>query len=186
MTQKIYLNAQQLLEDSFYLGMQVLDSGFKPTVIVALWRGGVPIGIAVQELLAFHGIESNHMAIRTSSYKNADDRSNTVQIMGVEQLAKSVNADERLLIIDDVFDTGKTIAAVIDCLGEIKTSDMPLEVRVAVPYFKPSKNLTARVPDYYLHETEAWLVYPHSIEGLTEQELAENRPQLYDIIKDEL
>ena len=50
---KVYLTAQGLLEDSFALAKQVLDSGFKPTFIIAIWRGGVPIGIAVQEYLEY-------------------------------------------------------------------------------------------------------------------------------------
>jgi hypothetical protein len=52
-----------------------------------------------------------------------------------------------------------------------------------VPYFKPSRNLTDRVPDYYLHETEQWLKYPHSLEGLSVEEVAEHRPELYGIIR---
>ena len=51
MTEKLYLDAQQLLEDSFELAHKVLQSGFVPTYVVAVWRGGAPMGIAVQELL---------------------------------------------------------------------------------------------------------------------------------------
>jgi hypothetical protein len=55
-----------------------------------------------------------------------------------------------------------------------------------VPYYKPTRNQTDREPDYYLHETEDWLKYPHSLEGLSPEEIAENRPELYSIIKDHL
>ena len=68
MSDKIYISAQQLLEDSFRLGAQILKSEFRPTFIVAIWRGGAPIGIAVQEMLSFFAVETNHIAIRTSSY----------------------------------------------------------------------------------------------------------------------
>ncbi len=67
MTEKTYLSAQGLLEEAFRLGARVLQSGFKPTFIVAIWRGGAPIGIAVQEFLQYHGIQSDHIAIRTST-----------------------------------------------------------------------------------------------------------------------
>ncbi len=40
MPPKLYLTAQQLLEDSFRLGAKVLASGFRPSFIVAIWRGG--------------------------------------------------------------------------------------------------------------------------------------------------
>ena len=74
MKSKTYLNAQGLLDDSFKLAAQVYDSGFEPTFIIAVWRGGAPIGIAVQEYLAFHGIETDNIAIRTSSYQGIDDQ----------------------------------------------------------------------------------------------------------------
>ena len=68
MSGKVYLSADKLLLDSFRLAGRVFASGFAPTVIIAIWRGGAPIGIAVQEFLAYCGIETDHIAIRTSSY----------------------------------------------------------------------------------------------------------------------
>ena len=71
---KVGLSAQDLLEDSFRLGLDVLESGFKPTMIIAIWRGGTPVGMAVQEILAYCGGEAEHIAIRTSSYVGVDER----------------------------------------------------------------------------------------------------------------
>jgi len=67
MAEKQYIEAQDLLDDSFRLGLKVLDSGFLPDFIVGIWRGGTPVGIAVQELFEHNGIGSDHIAIRTSS-----------------------------------------------------------------------------------------------------------------------
>ena len=39
-TRKLFLGAQELLEDSFRLAAQIFDSGFRPTFIIAVWRGG--------------------------------------------------------------------------------------------------------------------------------------------------
>jgi hypoxanthine phosphoribosyltransferase len=72
---KIVLSAKTLLEDSFKLGLRVLESGFRPTMIIALWRGGTPVGMAVQEIMAYCGVEADHIAIRTSSYHGVDERS---------------------------------------------------------------------------------------------------------------
>ena len=66
MSEKLFLNPQQLLEDSFALAAKVYRSGFRPSFIVAVWRGGAPMGIAVQELLAYRGIHSDHITVRTS------------------------------------------------------------------------------------------------------------------------
>ena len=63
-----FVSADSLLRDSLALGMQIVRSGFRPTFLVGVWRGGAPIGIAVQEVVEFHGIECDHLAVRTSSY----------------------------------------------------------------------------------------------------------------------
>ncbi|MBT6273529.1 MAG: hypoxanthine phosphoribosyltransferase [Chromatiales bacterium] len=183
MTQKLYLSAQGLLEDAFRLGAQILDSGFRPSFITAIWRGGVPIGVAVQEMLDYHGVHCDHIAIRTSSYEGIDGRANAVRVHGLNYLIKNINAEDRLLVIDDVFDTGHTIAAVIADLQDKARMNAPSEIRVAVPYYKPSRNQTERVPDYYLYETEQWIKFPHSLEGLSDEEIKEHRPQLHEILR---
>ena len=182
MSEKLYLDAQQLLEDSFRLGMQVASSGFHPTFIVAVWRGGAPMGIAIQELLAYRGIETDHIAIRTSSYQQIDQQSESVQVYSINYLAKKITRDDRLLIVDDVFDTGRSIDAIIAELTRRARRNVPADIRVAVPYYKPTRNRTSRVPDYYLHETSQWLKFPHSLEGLTMEEVRAHRPELADIL----
>ena len=102
---------------------------------------------------------------------------------GLGYLVEKVRHEDSLLIVDDVFDTGSTIDAVIRELETRARLNTPHDIRVAVPYFKPSRNLTDRVPDYYLHETDRWLKYPHSLEGLSEEEVAAHRPALYEIIR---
>ncbi len=186
MTQKQYLSAQQLLQDSFRLGADIIADGFEPTIMIAIWRGGVPMGIAIQELFAWYGIETDHIAIRTSSYTGIDGHSHEIRIHGMNYLVKNCRHQDRLLIVDDVFDTGLTIEAVIAHLGEKARLNTPRDIRVAVPYYKPTRNQTSRVPDYYLHETAAWLKYPHSLEGLSVEDVAQNRPELYAIIRDQL
>ena len=184
MAEKHYLTAQSLLEDSYALARKVLNSNFKPTFIVAIWRGGAPVGIAVQEFLAVHGIKSDHIAIRTSSYAaEIDQQQKEVRVHGLNYLVKNIQQHDKLLLVDDVFDTGRSIEAIIDELQKQTRLNMPTDVRVAVPYYKPTRNKTDRRPDYYIHETDAWLKYPHSLEGLSAQEIAQKRPRLYEIIK---
>ncbi len=180
--QKLYLDAQSLLEDSWRLGAMVAEAGFKPSFIVAVWRGGVPIGVAVQEYLRMCDIDADHIAIRTSSYEDIDDGREEVNVYSLDYLVNHVSATDRLLVVDDVFDTGRSIAAILATLAKRARRNMPGEVRVAVPYYKPARNLTDRVPDFYLHETDQWLKFPHSLEGLTEAEIRENRPSLADIL----
>jgi len=65
---KVFVDVEDLLVDSFRLGAKVYASGFRPNFIVGIWRGGSPVGIVVQELLSYLGVETDHIAIRTSSY----------------------------------------------------------------------------------------------------------------------
>lgn len=182
MVDKHYISAQSLLDDSFRLGSLVYESGFRPSFILALWRGAAPIGIAVQEYLAYRGIQSDHISFRTSSYSGIDKQSREISIYGMNYVIKNISFDDRLLLIDDVYDTGKTIQAVIQHIKDKARRNTPNDIRVAVPYYKPSRNETSRVPDYYLHETEQWLKFPHSLEGLSEEEVAEHRPELFNIL----
>jgi uncharacterized protein len=179
--EKTVLTAQDLLEDSFSLGLQVIESGFDPTLIIAIWRGGTPVGMAVQEILAYCGVESDHIAIRTSSYVGVDERG-AVAVHGLNYIVKKVCHDDRVLIVDDVFDTGNTIVAVIDELTRRARGNTPEDIRVAVPWFKPTRNQTDVVPDYFLHETAEWLVFPHELDALTPEEMRQHRPELCDIV----
>lgn len=184
MSEKLYLDAQQLLEDSFALAAKVYQSGFRPSFIVAVWRGGAPMGIAMQELLAYRGIHSDHITVRTSSYHDIDQQASHVQVFSLNYLIRKISAEDRLLIVDDVYDTGRSVQAIIDVLTERTRRNVPGDIRVAVPYYKPSRNKTDREPDYYLHETDQWLKFPHSLEGLSWEEVKQHRPELASILSE--
>jgi hypoxanthine phosphoribosyltransferase len=178
---KKYIDAQELMEDSIRLGIKILKSSFRPNFIVGVWRGGSPVGIVVQELLDFYDVETDHIAIRTSSYKAIGERESAVRVHGLSYLIKNINAEDTLLIVDDVHDTGLSIEAIIDNLQMKARKNMP-EIRVATVYYKPSNNKTDRVPDYFLYETDRWLVFPHELDGLTLEEIFDNKPGLKEIL----
>ncbi len=180
---KVYLDAQELLEDSFRLAEKIVNSGFRPTFMIAVWRGGVPMGIAVQEYLAYHGILTDHIAIRTASYSGIDNQAREIKVFGLSYLIKNMTHEDSLLIVDDVFDTGRSVEAIVNHIKTRARLNTPHDIRVAVPYFKPERNQLDHAPDYYLHETEDWLKYPHSLEGLSKNEIKLHRPEIYEVIK---
>jgi len=180
---KIYISAQSLLEDSFRIGKQIIESDFAPNFIVGVWRGGTPVGIAVQEMLAFFGQKSDHIAVRTSLYRGIDKRDDTVKVHGLDYLITHMNRDDSLLIVDDVFDTGRSIDAIINTLESKMRRNCPSQIRVATPWFKPTKNATQRIPDYFIHETVEWLVFPHELDGLGLVEIRSGKGQLADILQ---
>jgi hypothetical protein len=190
--EKKFLDEQSLILDSFRLGVRIFESGFKPTFIVGLWRGGSSVGIYVQECLQTLGIETNHISLRTS-YRGqpyyqemANSPVSDIRVHGTRYLLENLNADDSLLIVDDVFDTGKSVEAIINELRNKARLNTPDDIRIAVPYYKPSRNQISREPDYVVHETSDWLKYPHSLEGLSAEEMAQKRPEIYEIIKDHL
>jgi len=183
---KVFISAEQLMEDSLNLGKQILTSDFRPNFIVGVWRGGTPVGIAVQELLDFYGVETDHISIRTSSYSGiARRKSEAVRVHGLSYLIDKINEEDSLLIVDDVFDTGLSVKAIKDKLQRRARKNLPADVRVATAYYKPAKNQTDFEPDFYAHRTDGWLVFPHEMDGLSMAEINAHKPQLAAII-DEL
>jgi uncharacterized protein len=175
-TDKLFISADALLRDSFELGMRIVESGFKPSFVVGIWRGGTPIGIAVQEVLEYRGIHCDHVAIRTSSYAGIDQQKKEVRVHAIDYLVSRLNADDRLLLIDDVFDSGRSIDAIIAKLATRCRRNLPRDIRIATVYYKPTRNRSRLKPDFYLYETDRWLVFPHELNGLTETEIRANKP----------
>lgn len=175
---RLYITAEELLHDSYRLGMKILDSGFRPDFIIGIWRGGAPVGIAVQELLDVANCPTDHIAIRTSAYSAPGKRSDQVQVHGLGYMIRKLNSTDKLLIVDDVYDTGLSIQAVIEVLRERTRRNMPEDLRVATPWFKPANNQTGRDPEYFLHTTDQWLVFPHELQGLSVDEIRSDKPDL--------
>jgi hypoxanthine phosphoribosyltransferase len=174
---KVWLTADQLLEDSYRLARLVIEAEFRPTHLVGIWRGGAPVGIAVQELLEYHGIECDHIAVRTSSNSGIDRQEKEVRVYALGYLIDTLDPEHRLLVIDDVFDSGRSIEAFLAELAARCRHNMPREVRIATVYYKPKRNRTALRPDFYVHECDDWLVFPHELCGLSEDEIRVHKPQ---------
>ena len=179
--QKRFITAQELLEDSFRVAAKVYEDGFRPQFIVGIWRGGAPIGIAVQEFFDFKKVETDHIAVRTSSYYGINQQSKEIKVHGLHYIIENANADDGLLIVDDVFDSGRSIEALIAQLELLTRKNMPSDVRIACPWYKPKNSKVDFKPDYYVHESDEWLVFPHELSGLTQEELLSGKTDLTNI-----
>jgi hypoxanthine phosphoribosyltransferase len=183
---KRFIAADDLLTDSFKLAAAISDSGFKPDFLVGLWRGGSAVGIAVQEGLEFLGIETDHIAIRTSyrgaaSYDKMVSGSESIRVHGLQYLLENLCSHHSMLIVDDVYSTGSSVSAVIDQLARKTRRNLPHDIRIATVWYRPSEK-ALRVPDYYVHETDEWLVLPYELSGMSVEDLRANRPELGSII----
>ena len=179
---KIFVSASMLLQDSFRLAAKVHRSGFRPDFIVGIWRGGTPVGIAIQEYFDFIGIATDHIAVRTSAYVRMGERAKTIRVHGLHYIIEEANAENSLLVVDDVFDTGHSIKALLNELSNKMRMNLPQTVRIATPWYKPAKNETDLVPDFYLHETDEWIVFPHELSGLTFEEIKEGKVELQSVL----
>lgn len=185
---KQFLDEETTLLDSFRLGVQVFESGFRPTFILGLWRGGSAIGIYVQECLQTLGVKTNHIALRTSyrgqpHYQGmVDSPESEIRVHGTQYLLETLNADDRLLIVDDVYSSGQNIQAVTERLQKHLKRNMPQDVRVATLWQRPSYNRTERSPDYCLYESEDWLVFPYELSGLSMEEITQHKPYAKQIL----
>lgn len=171
---KRYVNLEGFRIDSYALAENVI-TGFYPDYMVALWRGGAIPGICMHETFKWYGEKNglkptDHIAIRTSKYTGIDQANEHVEVHNLGYLVERLKPESRVLLIDDIFDTGNTIEAVITALKQKLGDNMP-NIKVATIYYKPTRNQTKRHPDYYIHETTEWIVFPHEVEGMTVDEI---------------
>jgi hypoxanthine phosphoribosyltransferase len=183
MVEKKFISPQELLEDSIRLGVKIYESGFRPQFIVGIWRGGAPVGIVVQELLDYYDVKTDHIAIRTSSYTGIDQRDSEIRVHGLGYVEEHTDSEDAVLIVDDVYDSGLSVQAVLETLKKRSRKNTPNDIRIATVYYKPGNNKTQRVPDYYLHETDRWLVFPHELTGLTPREILEHKPHVSKLLQ---
>ena len=169
MAGKRYLSADEFLHDSWRLASAVRKSGWQPDILIALWRGGAGVGVALHEFFKATGWNVRHIPLKCASYTGIGENAGDVVFTLGEEIFGMLRPGDKVLVVDDVFDTGKTARAVksrIDAAGA--------EMRMACVYWKPEKNKTDMKPDYYTKDVGLeWIVFPHEIEGLTPAEIAE-------------
>ena len=179
---KHFISANDLLVDSFALAQKIYQSGYRPDFIIGVWRGGAPVGIAIQEYFEYKRVPTDHIAIRTSSYYGINRQDKNVRVHGLDYIIENVNAEDEVLLVDDVFDSGRSIKAIFDHMSLRTRRNMPHSMKIACPWYKPSHNVTEYTPDFYMHETSDWLVFPHELTDLSSDEIRRNKPDLAKFI----
>ena len=113
-----------------------------------------------------------------------------IRVHGLRYLYENLNAEDHLLIVDDVFGSGSSVNAVIKRLKDKCRLNMPEHIKVAVPWYRSGFSVSdsgletrkIRQPDFYIHRTSRWLVLPYELSGLTEEEIIENKPDMANIL----
>ena len=182
---KIFISEEQHIIDSYQLGAAIFASDYRPTFVLGVWRGGSTVALAVQECLAYLGVATNHITVRTSyegrdQYERSVEFKENIRVHGKSYALESICAEDRLLIVDDVYHSGRHTTAVKEALIKGLRRNMPSEVRVAALWRRTDAD--APQPDYFLYETDNWLVLPYEMRGISEDELRKNKPFLDDFL----
>ncbi|MGZ4456017.1 MAG: phosphoribosyltransferase [Nocardioides sp.] len=133
------------------IAQQVVDSGFEPDMVLTIARGGLGLGMGLGYALSV----KNLSVLNVEYYTGVDERLE-VPIMLPPTPAAVDLSGLRVLIADDVADTGKTLETV-----RAFCADHVAEARVAVVYEKPHSTVR---PDYVWRRTAAWIDFPWSSE----------------------
>ncbi|MCF4120208.1 phosphoribosyltransferase [Antribacter sp. KLBMP9083] len=133
------------------LAEQVVASGFVPDVVVAVARGGLVPGGAVAYALGTKGVGTLNIEFYTDIGKTLDDPRVLPPLMDTSELPGS-----KVLVVDDVADSGRTLALVMDMLAGTGA-----DARSAVLYTKPRSIIT---PDFSWRDTDLWITFPWSAE----------------------
>ena len=138
---KKYISAEELQVLSYKLGAAVYKDLYFPDFIVAIWRGGAVIGCYVHELLKWKGLNPDHIAIRTSKYTGIDQAATTVQVHNLGYLKEKIVPGNRVLLVDDVWDSGHSIDAFVEKLEQDLGKELfeSITVKVATVYYKPTR-----------------------------------------------
>lgn len=130
---------------------QVVASGFLPDVVVAVARGGLLPGGAVAYALGTKGVGTLNVEFYTDIGQTLTDPRVLPPLMDTSELPGS-----KVLVVDDVADSGRTLALVMDMLA-----GQGVEARSAVLYTKPRSIVR---PDYSWKDTDRWITFPWSAE----------------------
>jgi hypoxanthine phosphoribosyltransferase len=138
-------------EGSRWLAQAVHDDGYQPDIVLAIARGGLLVAGSVAYALDV----KNTFTMNVEFYTGIDERLPVPMILPPVPDLVDLH-DARMLIADDVADTGQTLALVTGfCAGQVG------EVRTAVLYEKPRSIVAC---DYVWRRTELWIDFPWSIE----------------------
>jgi hypothetical protein len=167
MVQMLHVEPDRFLLDSFRLGREIFAAGFRPKHAISIWRGGTPVGLGVDVYFKTQGVFMNHTTIATESYVGIGQQEE-VMVKGLEHVIKVICPEDELLILDDVYESGKTIQKIVETLRTRARANAPKKIRVATIHAKPQRYVWHELPHVYLEEIDGdvWIDYPHELADL--------------------
>lgn len=137
------------------LGWKISESGKRFDLIVAIARGGLTLSQLLSDSLRLP-----IASFTVESYRNLKQEKLPHITYG---LKGSLN-NKRILLVDDVCDTGKTFLRGLAYLEELGANKKLIST--ASLHHKPHAKYT---PDFYVAGTSAWIIYPYEVHETIEQ-----------------
>ena len=138
---------------------QIADSGWMPDLIVAIARGGLLPAGAISYAL---GVKANG-AINVEFYTGVGKTMAEPEILEPYMDISSLEG-KRVLIVDDVADSGKTLKLIMDLIAKeglsMGSGTAKVDARSATIYLKPTSVIK---PDYVFKQTDKWINFPWSV-----------------------
>jgi hypothetical protein len=131
------------------LAERIREAGCSPDLVVAVSRGGFPVGRILCDLLGVEELAS----VQVRYYLGPGETGRKPEV--VHPLNAEVRG-RRVLVADDVADTGHSLAAV----RELLSGRGEKELKVATLHYKPWSVFR---PDFYVEEVREWVVYPWEV-----------------------
>ena len=182
---KEFLTYDKVRNDALKMAYRIYnEDGFVPDVIYASLRGGAYMANVISEY--FKMVRKEHhpvlyAAVVARSYTNIRQQ-DKVMVDGWTYAPEHLRHGDKILLIDDIFDTGRTVNYLVELLME---KGIPRkDIKVVVHDYKhfTYKEQQPIQPDYYCREIvinkpeeDRWIHYmSHELVGLTTEELEEH------------
>lgn len=131
------------------LAQTVVDSGFQPDVVVAIARGGLLLAGSIAYALGAKACGALNVEFYTGIGTVLPE-----PVVLPPMLDEGALSGKKVLLVDDVSDSGRTLAKVVDLIG-----DWGAEVKTVCLYTKPR---TILAPDFEWRRTDKWITFPWS------------------------
>lgn len=155
-TDAIKLSWQEAYDLTCELSKKIQESGQKFDAILVIPRGSYyPVNIIARDL-GFTAERLIHASV--TSYIVGTSVRKTEFTTGQMPSKKDIMG-KRILIIDEMCDTGETLNYITNWLNDRGAES----IKTGVLHFKPGANKTSYQPNWYVNETDKWIVYPWEI-----------------------
>ncbi|MCL1814624.1 MAG: phosphoribosyltransferase [Treponema sp.] len=182
---KEFLPYEAVRNNALKLAARIYSEGFLPDVIYVSLRGGAYLGNVISEYFKIvnrRGHPVYYAAVVARSYSNVRKAQEEIKVEGWTYGPEHLRTGDKVLLVDDIFDTGKTINHLADII--LKTGIPREDLKIAVHDYKYFYDKPVQLPiqpDYWcrrkeqsIQDEDSWIHYmSHELIGLNAMELEE-------------